>query len=339
MKKAMKNRVDIALLLCVSLMLFIALPAAAESEIVPIEPIIDDQADTLTDLENNRDSVVSEIIENISGTAEDRGYDPSWEGEMTEALQNAEADKLLDALDAGSFDQVVKALFGEDQLAIGSWNEDLVFKPVDPCRIVDTRVSGGPITGGTSRAFFSHGNTTSQGGTICNDPNFDPSAALINITAVDPSSTGHLRVYPVGSSLPNAAILNYKAGTNLANSTIAKTARAAGFDFRIYTNRTTHVVVDLMGYFAPPVKTAVGTTVVSTTTSLPPGNKSFETPSCPAGYRITGGGCHFSHYDSTLRMIGSRPWNAERWHCDVMNVGAFTRSAIAHGICTQIPGR
>ncbi len=30
---------------------------------------------------------------------------------------------------------------------------DLVFTPVTPCRIIDTRLAGGPIAGGTTRNF------------------------------------------------------------------------------------------------------------------------------------------------------------------------------------------
>ena len=132
MRKSLKNRMGIAPLLLAGLLL-VALPAVAGSEQAVIEP----DAAALTEIENNRDSVVSEIIELIRGTAQERGYDPSWEGEVTGALQNAEADKLLAALDAASYDQVVAALFGYDPEKIGDWDRDLVFTPVDPCRIVD----------------------------------------------------------------------------------------------------------------------------------------------------------------------------------------------------------
>lgn len=50
---------------------------------------------------------------------------------------------------------------------LGSTTADLVYTPLAPCRIADTRTVGGPITSGTSRGFhgYTATNFATQGGT------------------------------------------------------------------------------------------------------------------------------------------------------------------------------
>ena len=66
--------------------------------------------------------------------------------------------------------------------ALGDANADLTYTPVTPCRLVDTRVVGGPIATNASRDFkvwvnVNSGGFTAQGGeaTDCNVPaNWQP---------------------------------------------------------------------------------------------------------------------------------------------------------------------
>jgi len=56
---------------------------------------------------------------------------------------------------------------------IGDSRADLVYTPVTPCRIIDTRLAGGAIGAGTTRSFLVTGtDLSSQGGsgTGCNVP-------------------------------------------------------------------------------------------------------------------------------------------------------------------------
>ena len=50
----------------------------------------------------------------------------------------------------------------ESRLPIGGQNlgdsfADLVYTPLNPCRIIDTRLGGGFLTGGSTRSFFEIG--------------------------------------------------------------------------------------------------------------------------------------------------------------------------------------
>ena len=62
---------------------------------------------------------------------------------------------------------------------------------VTPCRLVDTRQTGGPIQGGTSRSFT----VPSLGG--CNIP-ATAGAYSLNVTVVPPGPLGYLTIWPTG---------------------------------------------------------------------------------------------------------------------------------------------
>ena len=108
---------------------------------------------------------------------------------------------------------------------------DLVYVPITPCRIVDTRNVGGPISAGNQVNFFYYSDTagfswstqggdagpsptacpatvlTSGGGTLGTDP---PSAAVATVTAVNTTAAGNFVVWGGGppTSIPNTSALN-----------------------------------------------------------------------------------------------------------------------------------
>src|SRR5262245_22442046 len=68
---------------------------------------------------------------------------------------------------------------------------------VPPCRIVDTRLVGGPIPALGSRSFLTTGSFTSQGGQMnCGIPLGTAKGVFFNVVAVGPSGAGHLTLYP-----------------------------------------------------------------------------------------------------------------------------------------------
>ena len=142
---------------------------------------------------------------------------------------------------------------------LGDSQADLVYSPVAPCRIIDTRLAGGPIAGGATRSFRVTGTDLSaQGGspTGCGIPSGPATAAVINFVAVNPGGPGDLRITPFGTPMPTASILNYAAvtGLNIANGpavTICDPAVATcTSDFTIQADGgATQVVADVQGYF------------------------------------------------------------------------------------------
>jgi hypothetical protein len=138
------------------------------------------------------------------------------------------------------------------------------YRPVTPCRLLDTRLAGGPLAIGSPRDFLvARTNLSSQGGsaTGCNVPLGDATAAVINFVAVNPTGPGNLRAWAYSSPAlppPAASILNYAsvAGLNIANGLVVPLcdpgATTCTFDLKVQADVAgTHLVADVLGYFSP----------------------------------------------------------------------------------------
>jgi hypothetical protein len=133
---------------------------------------------------------------------------------------------------------------------------NLVYTPVTPCRIVDTRSAGGAIPPGGIRSYNVWGDVASQGGNPagCPSPKGEPYTAHINVTVV-PLGNGNIVAYPYDSTAPLASLVNYRADAqNIANSATVKTCFNCSKDINIKSNNSTaHVIIDVLGYdFAKP---------------------------------------------------------------------------------------
>ena len=142
--------------------------------------------------------------------------------------------------------------------------DDLVFVAVDPpCRIVNTRNTGTaniPADGSTDfLAYGIAGTLDSQGGDAggCPNPRPDsrPVAISVNITAVGNKATGNgnLVAYAAGGTRPDSSLVNYKVGTNIANSTIVALCQGTcASDFTVWSNGSAvPAIVDLQGFLYP----------------------------------------------------------------------------------------
>jgi len=241
-------------------------------------------------------------------------------------------------------------LSSADAKAIGSLNADLVYTPLQPCRIVDTRTSGGTIAANSSRSFkaVNSANFTSQGGsaTDCGTLGLAASAVALNVVAVTPSSGGFATVYPFGTSLPTASSINYSAGAVVNTAIISAIPNPLqSSDFTIFTFAQAHYVVDIVGYFAPPAATALectGTFVSQTVTAAAP-TFDIAIPACPSGYTLMGAGCRtpgFNDADWAINGLSRvSAGSALTAFCSGVNktTGSITVQGTAN--CCRIPGR
>jgi len=146
--------------------------------------------------------------------------------------------------------------------AIGDSTSDLVFVPVQPCRIIDTRLAGGALAANVQRDFQVTGSASlaPQGGNAsgCGIPQgaTTPLAAAvaINFIAVGPAGAGDLRAWPFGQTKPLASIINYAAvsGLNIANGVVVPIAgtSSSAADLSVIADVSgTHLVADVTGYF------------------------------------------------------------------------------------------
>lgn len=133
---------------------------------------------------------------------------------------------------------------------------EATFVPVQPCRIVDTRLAGGKIAPNTSRSFNVRGTTgfTGQGGTAsgCGVPGAATGVAL-NVTVVQAGGNGYLTGYPAGTTAPLTNFVTYwQDRTVTANPTIALAPPGTNPALAIKNvGAATHVIIDVTGYFAP----------------------------------------------------------------------------------------
>jgi hypothetical protein len=198
------------------------------------------------------------------------------------AREEAASDRLFDSAFRGKAKQLLAALplaellaqTGEAGLGLNSLGDsqaDLVYTPLTPCRIVDTRLDGGPIGAGTTRSFLVTGTDYSaQGGSAagCGVPYGPTTAAAINFVAVDPTGLGNLQLTPYGSALPTASIINYRAGANLANGLVVAICNPSSAtctsDVTIKANvSATGLVADVQGYFRRVATGGVGTALLA----------------------------------------------------------------------------
>ena len=117
----------------------------------------------------------------------------------------------------------------------------LAFVPVTPCRLIDTRQSGGPIQGGTSENF-----TIPQSGD-CGIPG-NAAAYSLNVTVVPIRTLGYLTIWPQGEIQPYVSTMNSLDGRVKANAVIVPSGNNA---VSVYVTDTTNIILDIDGYFVP----------------------------------------------------------------------------------------
>ena len=119
---------------------------------------------------------------------------------------------------------------------------------VAPCRIMDTRNPTGPlggpfITGGTTR-------TIPIPSSSCGIPP-NASAYSLNFTVVPRGALANMIVRAARPPQPVVSTLNSLDGSTIANAAIVPAGATAAID--AYANNDTDLIVDINGYFAPPV--------------------------------------------------------------------------------------
>lgn len=133
---------------------------------------------------------------------------------------------------------------GDNTVSVIGGATKLQFVSLPPCRVVDTRITGGPIQGGTSRSFI----LPQLGG--CNIPTTAVADSL-NVTIVPPQHApiGYLTIWPTGQYRPVVSTMNSLDGRIKANAAIIH----AGVNdaVSVYVSNTTDVILDVDGYFAP----------------------------------------------------------------------------------------
>ncbi|MES1241673.1 MAG: M4 family metallopeptidase [Acidobacteriota bacterium] len=117
------------------------------------------------------------------------------------------------------------------------------FYTLEPCRLVDTRTST-PLGSGVSRSFAAAGS--------CGIPS-TAKAISANVTVINQTGSGNVRIYPGGLKLPATSTLNFQATGTRANSAILTLAPDGSGTLQGYAfvggSGTVHLLIDVSGYY------------------------------------------------------------------------------------------
>lgn len=139
-------------------------------------------------------------------------------------------------------------------LNISSWAQSLPamqLVQVPPCRLVDTRQSGGPIQGGTSQNF---GLIQLAQAKECQNLSA-ATAYSLNVTVVPHGYLGYLTIWPQGQTRPTISLMNSFDGRIKANAAVVVGGTSGGVS--VYVTNTADVILDIDGYFEPASLTSL----------------------------------------------------------------------------------
>lgn len=335
-----------------------AMPAAAVGEAGPATPA-------------ERGALIRRFVMKWGGYAE-RVYGVDvrvWSGRMVPTFARGDADNLREALRRDTFEGALAALggaghrVGDDRIidglaaaapgtparripaigkALGALGEDLVYTPIQPCRIVDTRNAGGAIDAGQTRSFKAAGvaSYAGQGGNAgnCGMQSETPSAVALNVTAVVPVQAGYATVFPHAAVRPDTASVNYTAGAIVNSAIISRIPNpAAAQDFSIFTFAESDYVVDIVGYFAPPRATTLACvdSALGTATIAAGSTGQVTAPACAAGYTATQLDCESGSWFMPIVFSSLRGGGI----CGARNNGSTSAVLTAARRCCRVPGR
>lgn len=287
-----------------------------------------------------------------------------WAKRMVSNFAQADATNFRNALRRDSFEGAMMELGGQGQRrsdrraqerlagaafaragevgtqALGSAQGDLVYTPITPCRIVDTRnTAAGAIPANDSRDFVAlNSSYESQGGSSTDCGTGGTSlvgAVVVNVTVVTPSTAGFATVYPFNTARPTTSSINYTAGAIVNNTVVTRIPNPlTNSDFTIYTFGQAHVVVDIVGYYSAPQATALQCvqSAIGTVDVPAGGTATTFSPVCPAGYTKVSNSCDTTNSSVylTISAIGG---------CQARNTGASLQQLNTQSTCCRVPGR
>jgi hypothetical protein len=259
--------------------------------------------DALLSIDLNRNAVVEKIVS-------------AWQQEIPTAqresfktkLQGLRADHLLSANVSGSFESVLEVLHAnearqensaksaipaaqkgayfqlisensgaEKAKALGDTAADLVYTPIVPCRVFDTRTPGTPFVANGSNSGviqvldMDGTNLSAQGGAAagCNIPT-SARAVVLAFSPITPPTTGwFIGAANDGTPMPASTLFNYSSALTLTTFTaIIPMLGQAGGDIRLEARGvaaySVHGVGDVTGYFKAPGGTIGDITEIQT---------------------------------------------------------------------------
>jgi hypothetical protein len=176
------------------------------------------------------------------------------------------------------------------------------FHAVTPTRLLDTRDTANPIGSESTRTL-----TVDGAGPI---PASGVTAVALNVTITEPTAPSFLTVFPNDTSMPLASNVNYVPGLTVPNLVVVRVPTSgAQAGVIAFFNRlgSTHVVVDVVGYYDDDRSTEAGRFYAVTPTRIADTRVSSSFP--PPG-KIPGGAFYrIGNSDPSASIMGALVFN------------------------------
>lgn len=314
---------------------------------------------------SQRAVIARDLIAKWQSAADSRpgGGGSRWSRMLTKAVMTASAENVLKATTARSVEELPIALTGGDianpvrpekqaigngsvaPQTLGSYFSDLTYTPLPygRCRIADSRVISSPLVGTRSLYIENTPDYISQGGTgtysmgtgsaNCGLSIF-AAAFAVSVTLTSPAGPGVFKVFKHASPYQTGNTVWINPGSSGASADlIVNSCGGCLFDIGIYSSVSVHYIIDVIGYYMPPVRTALDCyTTGSNTSQLGSGYSGhFPAPSCDPKYNQVSVDC-LGQY--TQVIIYQRAGG-----CQAYNYSGVTSDISAASRCCAVPGR
>lgn len=266
-------------------------------------------------------------------------------------------ESMMGALQGQSTDSrgMAAAMKGDGTNALGSAIADTVFTPLPAgrCRVADSRAINLPTVATVVRqinvedvADYSsqggNGSTAGNSSTACSLPT-GAVAYMVGISVLPLGQDGFFKLFETGKAFSEGNTAVYGPLYGSTNDVVVRSCTTCTNELSIYSDASTHYVLDVIGYFMAPEATALQCTETFVTGNVLAGD-AFDTqiPSCPTGYAITGAGCRTPNFDDVTWSINGLYRNAPgsmRAFCSGINNSAGTIAVEGTAQCCRVPGR
>jgi hypothetical protein len=309
-------------------------------------------------MHNDVDKKLNAAIARLEPEARARGYDiPKWRTDMSGNLRRLSERGVSDLSGISRLEDVINLIVGgqsardvahgsagaDTPKALGAVDGELVYTPIVPCRLVDTRGAGGggPFTVfGQVRSFYVSDRLGVASNVSCLDGKTfegfsEPAALHVTLTAI-PTTFGNLEIRPYGGSATSSSVnFTGAAGESLANSLTIPMCRSCGPDFEIAVQQgpgQVNFIVDVLGFYSAPKATPLSCVetaqTVQSLAAAATGNATA--PACATGYTSTSTNCEADSWLAPFVYVRNGT-------CSAQNNGVAT-TIRASQTCCRVPG-
>ncbi|MDQ7744080.1 hypothetical protein [Hydrogenophaga pseudoflava] len=215
------------------------------------------------------------------------------------------------------------------------------------CRVADSRQISSPIPAGATRQLDVTGNASyaPQGGsgnsTGCGIPDY-ATAFAVSLTVLPTGFGGFFKIFPNGGAWQDGNTINFTASGGITNDVMVASKQASVNELDIYSNVSTHYVVDIVGYFARQAASVLDctNTTVSNFTIGANTTNFYNNPSCPAGYNAVTPYCWTAVAGVFSQGSGFNANNpANTTFCAWQNTTGGNQTVFGGNVCCRVPGR